>query len=140
MYHKYIINNKITDYYLLSSNPNAIHILEQNLNKVDWRQLSENPNAIHLLEKNIDKMNWSMISSNPNAIHILEKNLDKVDWNSLSSNPNAIHLFAKLDHIYMKQANDEFLEELVQYVFKPERLWRLCEQYNIEPINIDEYI
>ena len=32
-------------------NPNAIHLLEQNTNMIDWGMLSENPNAIiHLLE------------------------------------------------------------------------------------------
>jgi hypothetical protein len=56
--------------------------------KVDWYQLSRNPNAIHLLEKNLDKVNWSQLSANPNAIHILEKNLDKVHWGFLSQNPN----------------------------------------------------
>jgi hypothetical protein len=39
----------------LSGNPNAIHILEKNLNKLDWwGPLSQNPNAIHLLTK-LDK-------------------------------------------------------------------------------------
>jgi hypothetical protein len=37
---------------ILSGNPNAIHLLEQNLGKVDWDELSANPNAIHLLEQN----------------------------------------------------------------------------------------
>ena len=32
----------------LSFNPNAVHLLQQNLDKVNWRELSENPNAIHL--------------------------------------------------------------------------------------------
>jgi len=41
--------------------------------------LSANPNAIHILEKNMDKINWQQLSANPNAIHILEKNMDKVD-------------------------------------------------------------
>ena len=65
--------------------------------------LSENPNAIHILEKNLDstylenrkirtKVNWNWLSSNPNAIHILEKNLDKVDWDELSENPNIFKL------------------------------------------------
>jgi hypothetical protein len=39
-----------TDYLCL--NPNAIHLLEKNQNKIDWYYLSENPNAINLLEKN----------------------------------------------------------------------------------------
>ena len=51
-----------------------------------------NPNAIHILEKNLDKVNWGGLSTNPNAMHILEKNLDKVYWNSLLMNPNAIHM------------------------------------------------
>jgi len=46
--------------------------------KLDWKMLSRNPNAISILEKNLDKVNWEILSSNPNAIHILEKNLDKV--------------------------------------------------------------
>jgi len=34
---------------ILSRNPNAIHLLEQNLDKVSSEGLSQNPNAIHLL-------------------------------------------------------------------------------------------
>jgi hypothetical protein len=30
-------------------NPNAIHLLEQNVDKINWWGLCENPNAIHLL-------------------------------------------------------------------------------------------
>jgi hypothetical protein len=33
--------------------------------------LSQNPNAIHILEKNIDQINWFWLSENPNAIHLL---------------------------------------------------------------------
>jgi hypothetical protein len=36
---------------LLSGNPNAITLLENNLDKVDWWMLSANPNAITLLER-----------------------------------------------------------------------------------------
>jgi len=43
--------------------------------------------AIHLLEKNLDKVDWKYLSLNKNAIYILEKNLDKVDWEMLSGNP-----------------------------------------------------
>jgi len=72
----------------LSHNPNAISILEKNLDKVDWSRLSSNRNAIHLLEKKLDKVDWNNLSFNPNAIHLLEKKLDKVDWYFLSFNPN----------------------------------------------------
>ena len=42
--------------------------------KIDWRELSLNPNAIHLLEQNLNKINWGHLSKNPNAINLLEKN------------------------------------------------------------------
>ena len=62
------------------------------IKKVYWSYLYRNPNAIRILEKNLEKVDWILLSENPNAIHILEKNLDKVDWYYLSSNPNAIHI------------------------------------------------
>ena len=31
-----------------------------------WYWLSSNPNAIHILEKNLDKTDWYWLSSNPN--------------------------------------------------------------------------
>ena len=48
------------------------------LDKIDWKVLSRNPNAIHLLEQNMDKINWWYLSKNPNAIHLLEQNIDKI--------------------------------------------------------------
>jgi exonuclease V gamma subunit len=80
---------------MLSRNPNAIHLLEQNPEKINWEYLSGNPNAIHLLEQNPDKINWHILSMNPNAIPLLEKNIGNIDWKCLLENPNpkAIHLF-----------------------------------------------
>ena len=49
-----------------------------NLNKIDWDCLSSNPNAIFLLEQNPDKINWIRLSSNPNAIDLLEKSYNKI--------------------------------------------------------------
>ena len=48
----------------LSGNPNAIHLLEQNLKKIDWYYLSANPNAIPILEQNQDKINWAILPRN----------------------------------------------------------------------------
>ena len=53
-----------------------------------WDCLSSNPNAIHLLEQNQDKINWSQLSGNSEAIHLLEQNQDKIDWNLLLQNPS----------------------------------------------------
>ena len=82
----------------------VIHILEQNLDKIDWSKLSYNPAAIHLLEQNPDKIDWRMLSMNPKAIHLiseaLEQNPDKIDWRCLSYNPAAIHILEQhLDKI-----------------------------------------
>jgi len=33
--------------------------------KLNWSELSSNPNAVHLLENNLDKINWSRLSRNP---------------------------------------------------------------------------
>ena len=79
-------------WFTLSANLNAIHLLEANPDKIVWNRLSRNPNAIHLLEANPDKIDWNMLCLNPNAIHLLEANPDKINWEWLSENPNAIHL------------------------------------------------
>ena len=49
--------------------------------------LSMNSNAIPILEQNPDKIDWFWLSLNPNAIHLLEQNPDKIDWTSFSGNP-----------------------------------------------------
>ena len=85
-----------TNRHLLSSNPNAIQLLKQFPDKIDWYLLAKNPNAIELLEQNPDKIKLDKLSSNPNAIHLLinEKNelLEGIDWHLLCRNPNAIKL------------------------------------------------
>jgi hypothetical protein len=99
---------------------------------VNWWQLSRNPNAIPILEKNLDKVNWWYLSKNPNAIHMLEKNLDKVNWYYLSLNPNAHLLLSKLDYQAMVLNSKEFSRELAERVFHPERIIRICERNNLE--------
>ena len=64
--------------------------LRKFVDKVDLYGVSFNKNAIALLEQNKDIINWGWLSANPNAIHLLEQNQDKIDWNRLSANPNAI--------------------------------------------------
>ena len=55
--------------------------------KINWVRLSTNKNAIHLLEQNLDKADWSRLSSNPNDIHILKENTKRIDWREFSKNP-----------------------------------------------------
>ena len=119
---------------MLSRNPNAIHLLEKNQDKIDWWRLSENPNAIHLLEQNLDKINWSLLSKNANAIYLLEKNPDKFIWSLLSQNPNIL----TLDYEVMCKQCMPLCEELMQKVFSPSNLVYYLNQYNYD-INLDEY-
>jgi hypothetical protein len=50
--------------------------------------LSSNENAIELLQENQDKINWSKFSANINAISLLEDNQDKINYEYLSLNWN----------------------------------------------------
>jgi hypothetical protein len=90
--------------------------------KEDWDKLSGNPNAIHLLEKNLDKVIWGQLSGNPNAIHILEKNLDKVNWGVLSCNPNIF----TYDYQAMKDRmfNGGIAEDLMKNRFHPRNMYK----------------
>ena len=83
------------DWRHLSSNINAIPILDANIDKIDWYALSRNVNAISILEANIDKINWNNLSANRNAISLLEANIDKINWDNLSTNKNALHILEK---------------------------------------------
>ena len=40
------------------------------INKLNWDDLSSNPNAIHLLEANPMKINWYWLSRNPSIFEI----------------------------------------------------------------------
>ena len=129
---------------LLSINPNAIHLLEQNQHKINWWYLSGNPNAIHLLEQNKNKIYWCVLSENPNAIHILEQNIDKIDWFNLSRNPNAIHLLEQnLDKInwYNLLGNPSIFEYDYESIKK--RMNIIAEELianRFHPRNFDKFV
>ena len=86
--------------------------------KIDWKWLSENPNAIHLLEQNLDKIKWVALSANPNAIHLLEQNLDKVQWSLLCGNPGIF----EYDYEEMKKTRDPIKHELMIERFNPKHI------------------
>ena len=88
-------------------NPNTIHLLEKNHDKINWCSLSENPNTIHLLEKNHDKIDSFGLSHNPNAIHLLEKNNEK------------IHLFLNWIMMHLKKRCNVYKEELMKKTLHP---------------------
>jgi hypothetical protein len=86
----------------LARNQGAIHLIEQNLDKVNecdkrggdaWRILSRYKHGYHLLEQNLDKVHWSDFNAmNPCVVQMLEKYPEKTNWLQLSQNPYAIPL------------------------------------------------
>lgn len=58
-----------------------INLLRENLHnfhREHWENLSANPEAIELLEENIDKIDWYYILKNPAALHLIKGNEDKI--------------------------------------------------------------
>ena len=45
------------------------------LNKLVWDYVSENPDAIHLLEQNMNKINFAYLSKNPSIFELDKKQL-----------------------------------------------------------------
>ena len=51
----FVTSNETLFYEHLSRERNVVPFLEYNLDKVNWNALSTNENAIHILEKNVIK-------------------------------------------------------------------------------------
>jgi len=84
----------------ISEIPEAIGILEDNLEYVDWVKFSSNSNAVSFLELNQNKIDLSYLCMNKNAIHLINKNIKLINKNNhyietLYSNPGAIYLIKK---------------------------------------------
>jgi len=88
-------------WYNLSSNPYAIHLIEQKikLNQqsdfIRWDRLALNPNAMHLFEQYMDNINWKWITQNYKDIPFLEAvqlHMNKIDWENLSQNPSIFEI------------------------------------------------
>ena len=86
--------------YLITNN-----IYKPEYKLLDWNSLSLNSNAIHLLEDNKDKINWYYLSMNKNAYNILEDNKDKINWYYLSrnTNPKIIKFLEKHQEVINKE-------------------------------------
>jgi hypothetical protein len=82
-----------TDYDIVTT------FTETNLRHYDIQIKSKNPNAIELLRENTEKINWYMLLQNPNAIEIIRENPEKINWNYLSLNKNGIELLKKKKYI-----------------------------------------
>lgn len=138
-------------WYDIFANPNAINIIEKNIDKLFtnnafWTPLSSNYNAMHILKKYPDKICIKGLCSNthPQAIKILEKNYDKINWNILCKNPNAIHLIErKLTEPYIPEI--DFLDFRDERPYKNINWDTLCMnpnavhilERNLDKINYD---
>ncbi len=117
--HILIKHPHLIDFVALSSNKSkeAINILNENINKIDWDRLSSNYSAIDILLEHQDKINWYRFSSNKNkkAIALLRKNLHLVDWECLSGNESAISIIKdNLDKVHWSSLsyNEEAIDIL----------------------------
>ena len=108
--------------FQISSNAIYVNIYE-NSNIHFWVDLSKNPNAIDLLKEHPDKINWSNLSKNPNptAMGILEQNQDKIDWKNLSKNPNIFEIDT-YHYTAIKERMDIFRQELLEIALHPNRI------------------
>jgi hypothetical protein len=109
--------------------------IKDKLNKVNWYNLSGNPNAIPILENNLNKFGGNILLDNPEilvnpkAIHIVMKNLDKFPvvydrfWDVLLTSPNIfIDDYEIACRNYFKQY---VAEEIMKNVFHPRNLHRM---------------
>jgi hypothetical protein len=94
----------IIDLDFLSLNPDALFILEENQEFIDWEFLCENNNAFHLINQNLDKLTpecWESTLLNNSSIHsirLIKQNLDILDknsWSCLSQNKSAFNMMVK---------------------------------------------
>jgi hypothetical protein len=105
-----------------------------------WNNLSfnPNPNAIHLIEQNLDKLTsncWWRLTRNPNAIHLLEKNPYKIDLGMLVRVPSMLDY----DYEKIKTRCNIYKEQLIQKTMHPSRIQKYLDMgINIE--ELDNYL
>jgi hypothetical protein len=113
------------DWMTLSSNPYAIDLLRKNPDKIDFWGLCWNPYAIDIIEVYMARtdiipiISWMGLSQNRNAMHILEKNQDKIDWYQFSLNPSIFQLNYK--QLTVERMN-MLREELMQKTLHPSKI------------------
>ena len=112
LFSKEINTGKNVDYFELSVNPAALHLLHKNIDKVVWSNLETNLNYKKfdtLIKRNPNfsyfHISWYSIdtrraSETPSDVYLLEEYPNKIEWKRLSKNPAAMELLEKnLDKI-----------------------------------------
>lgn len=74
--------------------------------------------AIHLLTEFQEKINWKYLCFNPAAGELLKANPELIDWSMISSNP----CIFEYDYAQMTRP---FTEELMSVVYHPDNFKRL---------------
>lgn len=106
-------------YFILIASPNPYNMVQWVYERYAhtasfWALLSENPAAIPILEENPKNINWTSLSANPNAMHLLETNPQKVDWDQLLRNPSSIPFLEKhAPHLHQGDPLHRYLKLLV---------------------------
>jgi hypothetical protein len=93
--------------------------------------LSSNEQAVPLLEQYPENINWYLLSSNENAVHLFEQHPERIQWKELCQNQNAMHLFP-LDYAAMSVQIEPLREELLAYLYDPERLIRMSQMVGLD--------
>jgi methionine-rich copper-binding protein CopC len=114
------------------------------LDDIDWEGLSSNPNAIDLLQKYSYKINWSWLSgnTNPRAIEMLKTHSHSIDWRVLSANPAAIDMLkskiekeSKMNERQLEKLKDKIDWDMLSQNPNPEAIKIL--KANPDNINLD---
>jgi hypothetical protein len=113
---------------------------------IDWNYLNTNPVAIDILLENMDKINYYQFSLNPHpkAVELLKQYPHRIDWENFSAHTKDYALIAQHNPILKdfiwtnpiifdykaisKYKMDIIKEELMQNVLHPRRIERWLEQ------------
>ena len=107
-----------------------------------WSNLSgnTNPRAIQLLKNHVNKIDWKELSANPSAFDLLKSHPHEIRFDTIASNPHVCDLICVLDLGAMREQCRVFAEELARYVFRPERLLRLCDTHGLDLVDYIEIL
>jgi hypothetical protein len=110
--------------HLLSTNKNAINILNQDPDIINWEYISQNTNAIHMIE---DRLKYE---SNIDIDEYINLQDNKICWKQLSNNINAIRLLKtkiKMKErliLKIKITENNTIEEVCKNINYYKQIWK----------------